>query len=327
MIPLSEKTPLKKFYSAFFGQEFLLDLALIAIWLAASITVIYFPLPNAALLRAVLSIPVVLIFPGYSLLAAVFPKNDSISLMERVALSVGLSFVIVPLIGLGLNFTPLGIRLDSMMISLTLFIWVMNLVGCYRRVVLLPDERFKLPFFEITGILSKGSVRNGGSRIDQILTGILTLVIIFALLTAVYVIVVPREGERFTEFYILGEKQMVADYPEEIISGQNYSIFIGVGNHEFRNTSYTIETWTLQTEFDNVTNISSVIAMDPSDRQILTLGHNETKVIPSVLSVNDTKYNQIAFLLFNESVPDPGISGIARINASYRELHLWVTVR
>jgi uncharacterized membrane protein len=53
-----------------------------------------------------------------------FPKNDDIDLIERMTLSI----VIVPLIGLGLNFTPWGIRLDPIVISVTLFTLVMLLI-------------------------------------------------------------------------------------------------------------------------------------------------------------------------------------------------------
>jgi uncharacterized membrane protein len=140
-------------------------------------------------------------------------------------------------------------------------------------------------------------------------------------------IVFPKEGERFTEFYILDKKQMAAEYPELIIIGQNYPLFIGVGNHEYLNTTYTIETWNLYSEFNNVTNTSSIIIMNPGDRWSLTIVHNETKIIPFMLSLNKTGYNQVAFLLFNESVPGPDVTGSDRINASYRDLRLWITVR
>ena len=50
-------------------------------------------------------------------------------------------------------------------------------------------------------------------------------------------------------------------------------------------------------------------------------------VIPSTLSLNKTGYNRGEFLVFNESVPDPDVTGSDRINASYQDLYLLVTVR
>jgi uncharacterized membrane protein len=140
------------------------------------------------------------------------------------------------------------------------------------------------------------------------------------------VIIFPQDGERFTEFFILGENRTAANYPDVIRPGQNYPMYVGIVNHEYRDTSYTIETWLLRTEFDNVTNTSHIIAMDPSDRLSFTLANNETKIIPYNLSVRKTGYDRVEFLLFNESIPGLEVTGKDRINASYRYLHLWETV-
>ena len=202
----------------------------------------------------------------------------------------------------------------------------MILVAHYRRALLPAEERFRIPFSAIAGRIRQEFLPPGRAGVDRFLSVVLTLVIIVAIITTVYVIVAPKEGERFSEFYILGENQTATDYPDQIIAGQNYPMYIGVGNHEYRNMTYTIETWMLRTEFDNVTNTSHIMAMDPIDRLSLTLAHNETTIIPYNLSVKKTGYNRVEFLLFNESVPGLEVTGSDRINASYRDLHLWVTV-
>jgi len=38
-------------------------------------------------------------------------------------------------------------------------------------------------------------------------------------------------GEQFSELYLLGPDNMAANYPFNIAVGQNYSVYIGVGNH------------------------------------------------------------------------------------------------
>jgi uncharacterized membrane protein len=164
-------------------------------------------------------------------------------------------------------------------------------------------------------------------RIDQLLSVILAVVIIIAILTTIYVIIAPKEREQFTEFYILGERQMAAEYPDLIIPGLNYPMFVGVGNHEYRNVTYSIETWMTRTGFDNVTNTTSILSMDPMDRLSLTLAHNTTTEIPYSLTLKKKGFNRVDFLLFNESIPGPEVSGSDRINASYRDIHLWVDVR
>lgn len=62
----------------------------------------------------------VLYLPGYALIEALYPRGDELEPLERVALSIGLSLAIVPLVGLILNYTPWGIRLTPITISLAL---------------------------------------------------------------------------------------------------------------------------------------------------------------------------------------------------------------
>ena len=296
------------------------------IWLVVSIAAIYLPILNETIVKALVAIPFVLFIPGYCLIAALFPKNDDIGLTERIALSIALSIAVVPLIGLALNFTPFGIRMDSIVISLTVFTLVMILVAHYRRDLLPSEERFRVPFYEIADTLRNSMFPKEGSRVDRLLSIITTLAILIAVLATVYVIAVPKEGEKFTEFFILGENRMAADYPHQIIVGLKYPMFIGVGNHEYRNMTYTIETWATQTEFDTTTNTSTILSMDPLDRKSLVLSHNETVEIPYNLSINKAGYNRVEFLLFNETVPGMNVTGSDRINASYRDLNLWIAV-
>jgi uncharacterized membrane protein len=83
-----------------------------------------------------------LFLPGYALISALFPKRDRLGGIERLALSFGLSIAIVPLIGFILNFTPWGINLYPIVISVTLFILAASVVGWYRQRKLTPDQRF-----------------------------------------------------------------------------------------------------------------------------------------------------------------------------------------
>jgi uncharacterized membrane protein len=325
VILLYNEKRIKKGGSVFFRQRFPADLIFVVVWLAASIVSIYLPSLNATPLRFILVLPVILFIPGYCLIAAFFPKESDIELIERIALSFGLSIAVVPLIGFGLNFTPWGIRLDPIVISLTLFTLVMVLIAFTRRARLPLNEQYRVPFSEIGSSIQKGIFPGSKSRIDQILTITLSVIVVIAIITTIYVFTVPKEGEHYTDFFILGENQTAANYPDLVNTSQNYPIYIGIGNHENRNTNYTIETWILRTEFNNLTNTTQILTMDPNDRLTLTLSHNETKIIPYNLSFKKTGYTRVEFLLFTDTVPGFELTGHDRINASYRNLHLWVT--
>src|SRR4030042_1868023 len=59
-------------------------------------------------------------FPGYALIRALYVE-DAISIVERTALSVGLSLAITPMISFVLNFSPWGISLHPLVFSLSFF--------------------------------------------------------------------------------------------------------------------------------------------------------------------------------------------------------------
>jgi len=314
-------------YEAFFETEFPTDLALALAWLTAAILAVFAPILNESPVRIVLALPVVLFLPGYALIGALFPKKDDIDMLERFALSVGLSIAVVPLIGLALNYTPFGIRLAPVLVCVSLFTFAMVLVAHYRRARCRPAERFHVPFSGMALEVRKEFPLNRGSNTDRILNAVLVIAILFAIGTTIFVIAVPKPGEHFTEFYILGEKQKAADYPDRISTGTEYPLYIGVGNHEYRTVTYTIEVYGMTMELDNESTTSRIVAMDPLWQHPLTLAHNETAIVPYGLSVNDTGYNRIEFLLFNETVPGPDVTGGDRLSASVRDLHLWVTVQ
>jgi uncharacterized membrane protein len=62
----------------------------------------------------------VLLIPGYVALEALYPKKGVINSFQRFALGFGLSLALVPLVVLILNYTPWGIRLTPIIISLTI---------------------------------------------------------------------------------------------------------------------------------------------------------------------------------------------------------------
>jgi hypothetical protein len=68
--------------------------------------------------RYVLGTVFILLLPGYSLVKALFPTKKEMDSIERLALSIGLSLALVPIVGLILNYTPWGIRLTPITLSL-----------------------------------------------------------------------------------------------------------------------------------------------------------------------------------------------------------------
>jgi len=83
--------------------------------------------------RYILGSVTVLFLPGYVTIETLYPREKDLGPLERLALSIGLSLAIVPLIGLVLNYTPWGIRLEPIVSSLTMYVIVLVFIGSYRK--------------------------------------------------------------------------------------------------------------------------------------------------------------------------------------------------
>jgi uncharacterized membrane protein len=252
--------------------------------------------------RVPVGLVMVLFLPGYALIAALFPRDDDLDGIERVALSFGLSIAVVPLIGLGLNYTPWGIRLTPVVVSLSIFTIVLLAAAHLRRATLPAKESFSVPFRRSLSSLKEEMTTEETSRVDKILTVILVIAIISSISALVYVIVTPKQGEKFTEFYILGPGGMAYDYPTIVASGENSTVIVGIVNHEYELVNYT-----MLLEFNNATIMEMEAALD----------HNETWERPVSYALDDPGDDQkLEFLLYREG----------NFTAPYRDLHLWVNV-
>jgi hypothetical protein len=106
----------------------------ISLSVATAITV--FTIPEKAVpyvyIRYVLGSVFVLLLPGYSLIKTLFPTKE-IDNIERTALSIGMSLALVPLVGLLLNYTPWGIRLTPIALSLLSLTLILTITGLIRE--------------------------------------------------------------------------------------------------------------------------------------------------------------------------------------------------
>ena len=226
---------------------------LIPLNLLVLILIVVIILLPATSLRIVLGLPFLLFLPGYTLTAALYPKKEGIDGIERVALSFGLSIALVPLIGLILNYTPWGIRVESVLYSVASFIFITSIIAMLRRVRLHKQERFGIEFWlKLPGW--------GGGALNKSLSIILLVSILGALGALGYVIATPKLGERLTEFYILGPDGTAQGYPNEFvmnedkvvlvrysggetqeIASDNGRVILGIVNHEYENAIYFIK--------------------------------------------------------------------------------------
>ncbi len=266
-----------------------------AIWLATAVLLVAIVLVPNSLLRIALGLPFVLFFPGYTLISALYPRRDDLDGIERLALSLGLSLAVVPLIGLVLNYTPWGIRLGPIVTSLSLFIVGASLVAARKRKQLLPTERFPGDVRPVLGAI-------GGLPWFTLTLSVAVIALALLLGFRFGVLGGSRVGEAFTEFYVLGPGGKAEGYPKRLLPGQPAKVILGIINHEEQATQYSIQigagTEQLQT------------------RGPITIGNGETwEGQVSFVPPRPGKRVKVEFVLFKNGNAAP-----------YRSLHLWLEV-
>lgn len=107
------------------------DLAVVVVAAVAALLVTLAAVENAAV-RTLFALPLVLVLPGYALIAAAFPRRD-LGVAERLAFSAGVSLAVAGLGGVVLNWTPAGLQADSWALLLGGVTLGASEVAAYRR--------------------------------------------------------------------------------------------------------------------------------------------------------------------------------------------------
>ncbi|MGB9132576.1 MAG: DUF1616 domain-containing protein [Methanosarcina sp.] len=283
-----------------------LDLLFVAGFVLLTDIFVLVPVLSGNFLRTYLGIFLVLFLPGYALTGAIFPAKKDLEGIERAVVSLGLSIAVVPIMGFGLNYTIWGIREIPVLTGLSVFTLLMCTVAYYMRSLLPEDEKFEVSFKASflntkTEILEKPE-----SKVDKALAVILIFLILISVGGLAYIIGTPKEGDHFTEFYILGINRTTGDYPTEFVQGENGTVFVGIINHEYRPVDYTMEI--------RLENKSLPL---PKNQRHVRLEHNMSWEEPVTFAPPVEGNNmKLDFLIFNETEK----------TVPYRDLHLWINV-
>lgn len=307
------------------------DVLLVVVWTCFTVAAVLAGL-EAGGIRAALALPLVVVFPGYTVLAALFPeaagtngdRPASITGVERGALSVVLSLAVVPLLAFVVNYTSYGLRLRPLLLTVAGVTLALALVAYLRRVRLPAERRAGVPVFAgLAGLggrfltTERRDLRDaaplqpttGTQRLLNVLLAVSVLVLVA---TAGYAATTPpANDDPFSEFYLVtqnGDGGYVAeDLPHEFTAGESRSLFVAIANHEGQRVPYTVVVQLDGTELDRFST-----AVDAGDTNRV-----EQTVTPS--KTGDRL--RLSFLLYRGDVP-----GDPTPENAYRETHLWITV-
>jgi uncharacterized membrane protein len=313
------------------------------IWSVVAFVFVVFDINNP--LRIILSIPIIIFIPGFLLVSILFPAKTTekgIDTIERIALSLGISIAIVPLMGMALNYSPWGIELQPIILSLEAFILIMGSIAIIRWYRTPPSNRNTLHI--------SISFPHHETKLDKLLTTILVICIIIAVSALIYVILVPKQGEQFTEFYILGPDHLAHNYPMNLTVGENATVILGIVNQENTPRNYSVEVWLSNqtTRYNSTSNMNETIYYHLYFMDKLNVTLNPTPINLEGIWTPQWEHNysfhinrkgsyKFVFLLYiNETqnyikYEDYKTLAIEKVDenqtTAYRSIYLWINVK
>lgn len=289
-------------------------------------------------LRIAFGLISVLFAPGYVTFVALLPTLARVNRLtrwgddeyglnrwEQLLVSVMLSIVIVPILGLGISITPVGVRPVMMVLAISGYTIVIACIAAIRRLFVTdtPTRLSSTPSSSWTDRL-----HGPATRTDLLLN----LLIIVVLLVAGVMIVAPPVGQdepQFTEFSVLSEDESgnltMGDYlqtneSEPVISDGSESVAsvtLDVTNQEQQPVEYTVIVHVQRAEVEE----RSVAVLDQQQTSTInvSLEDGERARIPYEITTPEAETGcRITFLLYEGSPPSS-----PTMDNSYRELHIW----
>ena len=118
---------------------------------------------------------------------------------------------------------------------------------------------------------------------DQLTAAAVGVVLLIAVFNVSSFYLSDRTVEPFSELGILGPNQKIADYPTNVLAGQNFTLYLYVGNHEGRVMYYQV-----LAKLGNVSSVSNdnvSLSVPPIASFGMVLLDNQTYLKPITLSL------------------------------------------
>lgn len=206
-------------------------------------------LATTGILRKLLILPVLLFLPGYAIVSGLFPESIetttaySPSMGTRVALAFGVSFSLLPLLGILLSVSGIGFSISVVLESLGTIIVLSSMIAGKRRAALPSNNRFHVPFDHYFHRFKRWLYPESGLK-DGFLNTVLLIVIVVAVSALLFGIMAPPNTASYSSFSLLTEDasgELVAgNYPTTLSQGEPSELVLAVENNERQSHQYTV---------------------------------------------------------------------------------------
>lgn len=210
------------------------------------------PLDPGPAVSALFGLPLLFFLPGYAVVSVLFPaaapsrnrrSSDAagIDVRERLALSVGASVGLLPVVALALSLIGVGYERGIVAAALGGVAVLAMALGVVRRRQLPAYMRFRVPYDDWLATVDDGL--SAGSRVDVAVNVVLALAVMGSVLGVGYVAAAPNNAETFTSVTVLSENEggdlVAGGYPDPL-AADGSEFVLRVRNAEGENAEYTV---------------------------------------------------------------------------------------
>ncbi|MFA9416665.1 DUF1616 domain-containing protein [Natrinema sp. HArc-T2] len=291
---------------------------------------------SSTVVRAAVGFPLLFLVPGYVTVSTLFPRStpahesqtgtrqlitqtQTLTDVERVALSFGLSFAILPPLGLVVAATPWGFTGPVVSSAVACFSIVGASLATIRRLSVPETDRYRVGFGRRLEA-AHTAIFGPKSTLQVAVNVVLVLSMVLALTTVGYALVSPQEGEQYTSLRLLTESEsgelVASGYPSEIEPGEPVPFVVGVENQEHQEMSYTV---VVQEQRFVDGELVERTELQRTDTQV---GQGTTDYIDqTVTPTTEEGTVRIAVLLYPDGVPET-----PTLENAYRKTYFWTTI-
>jgi uncharacterized membrane protein len=204
-----------------------------------------------------------------------------------------------------LNYAGFGIGLEPICVSITIFVGICSFIGYWRRMLLPRSESLSISFSHLSADVRSIFFPSHDSRNEKIVGVVLIALILLSSTIIGYLILVPSEGEHFTEFYVLSPQGKIGGYPTNLTVGKPQQYLLGISNHENMPMTYQM-----------VVNLSGNATNTTLYKTNISLADGQTSQQNVSITPDHPGTNmKLDFLLLIDANTSP-----------YREVYLWTNV-
>ena len=299
----------------------------------------------APILRTLVVVPTVVLLPGYVLVAALYPErmprenvewqafdpeqrgahadapaSYGLGRVDRLALAIPVSVVVVPLLALVVDVSPLPLRAGPLLAAVCGPVVLLAAVAFARRLRLPAPKRFT-PFgpVPVARELDSGGSRplvewSSATAEDWLIRGVVAVSLIaFAGSVAFAATAPPPADDRFTEAYLVAENDdgnlTTAAVPRELTAGASSELVLGLHNHEHERTEYRVVARLVRSDDGTRRTVEEL------GRFAVTLEHGESVERRHEIRPSESGADlRLTYLVFRGGIPpEPGPASAYRV--------------